>query len=89
MSWLDLISGRPPQPYDPRIDRAAWPDPRREKSLKAHVEECAKRYQELRGSVQDNVIEIYGLRRLLWIVIALLIANKVIDLGQFATLAAN
>lgn len=84
MSLLDLIGGRPPKPYDPRLDHAALPDPRKEKSLRAHVEECARRYQELRGSIQDNVIEMHYLRRLLWAVIGLLILNKVIDLGQLS-----
>lgn len=89
MSLLDLIGGRAPKPYDPRLDHAALPDPRRERSLKSHVEECAKRYQELRGSIQDNVIEMHGLRRLLWAVIGLLVLNKVIDLGQLMAVVGN
>ena len=86
MSIIDIVSrlaGRPPARYNPYEDHASLPDPRKERTLRQHVDECAKRYRELRGAIQDGVIEQYNQRVLLWIVIALLVANKAIDLSKF------
>lgn len=86
MSLIDILqslNGRQPERYNPQYDRATLPDPAREKTLKGHVLECGKRYIELRGALQDQAIEQWRQRRLLWIVIALLAANKVVDVSQF------
>ena len=83
MSLLELIFKQPSR-YDPRYDPATRPDFSREKTLKAHVEECGKRYVELRTAIQDGVIEQDRIRKLLLAIIALLVLNKVIDISQFA-----
>lgn len=84
-----MLLGSSPPRYDPRYDHATRPDFSREKTLKSHVQECGKRYVELRAAIQDGAIEQYHTRRLLWVIVALLVLNKVIDVSQLATLLGN
>jgi hypothetical protein len=45
-------------------------------NLQLHVEMCARRYKTLADRLRNQ-------NRLLWVLVALLLANKVIDLSQF------
>lgn len=89
MSLLDAFFGRPPDPYDPRLDPLAEADPMESRKLSFHVRECARRWVELRLDLGALAIEQHRQNRMLWIVIALLVANKVIDVSALATLFAN
>ena len=81
MTLLDLLGKRPP-PYNPTLNRSSFPDPKKEKTLAGHVQECAARYHELRTDSQDIRIELFDQRRLIYLVIGLLVANQLIDLSQ-------
>ena len=82
MSLIDAIFGAPPPRYDINLHRSTAPDPKKERTLAAHVKECAARYIELRTDAQDIRIELHQLKRLLWLVVGLLVVNKVIDISQ-------
>lgn len=89
MSLLDMVFGPPPQRYDSRYDRSMVPDPMESRKLSLHVRECAKRYAELREAIQDGAIEQHNQKRLLWVVIALLVVNKAIDVSSIAAFFAG
>ena len=82
MTLIDLLGGHRPPRYDANLHRSTIPDPKKEKTLSKHVEECAARFHELRTDNQDIRIELFELRRLIYLVIGLLLLNKVIDISQ-------
>ncbi len=87
MTLLDLLGQRPPR-YDATLHRSSFPDPKKERTLAGHVQECAARYHELRTDSQDIRIELFELRRLIYLVIGLLVVNKVIDISQIMAVIA-
>lgn len=88
MTLIDLLGGHRPPRYDANLHRSSFPDPKRERTLAGHVQECAARYHELRTDSQDIRIELFELRRLIYLVIGLLVVNKVIDISQIMAVVA-
>lgn len=70
MSVLDLLFGA--ARVKPSEGLGGF-DEREEKDLGLHVNNCARRYDDLRTSLE-------GVRLLLWIVIAILLASNFMDL---------
>lgn len=68
MSVLDLLFG---QPRVKPSEGLGGFDKREEEDLGLHVANCARRYDDLRTSID-------GLRLLVWVVILLLLASNVI-----------
>lgn len=86
MALLDLFFGSAPEPYDWRADPLARISERETKMLSAHVKECLRRWVDLQTTIGHLKVEQSRQNRLLWFVIALLVANKVIDVGAIAAL---
>lgn len=86
MSLLDTILGKPPEHYDPEDDALAKVDPIETKSAPFAARRNAERYTKAMTTVSVVAQEVSGTRRLLLIIIALLIANKAIDIGVIAGL---
>lgn len=84
MSLLDIVFGKLPE-YDASRDPMAHPDEREAKDLSLHVRQCAKRYETLMLAITEARANIYGTQRLLLVIIALLLANKVIDFSVLRT----
>ncbi len=84
MSLLDIVFGKLPE-YDASRDPMAHPDEREAKDLSLHVRQCAMRYQTLMLAITEARANIYGTQRLLLVIIALLLMNKVIDFSVLTT----
>lgn len=84
MSLLDIVFGKLPE-YDASKDPMAHPDEREAKDLSLHVRQCAKRYETLMLAITEARANIFGTQRLLLIIIALLLMNKVIDFSVLRT----
>jgi predicted aspartyl protease len=84
VSFLDVVFGAPPEaPEEEDVDQLEG------RNLGLHVRECTRRYNDLNANIHKTAVEIYGTRRLLIIIIAILIANKVIDVSLLTGLFAQ
>lgn len=80
-----MLFGERPERYDPRLDPRASPVTGERQKLSVHVDQCAMRQVEIKQKLSDMRIDRWNDRRLLIAIIALLVLNKVIDLGQLAS----
>lgn len=85
MSLLDTIIGSAPKAYDPEDDGLAKVDPLEGRSAPFAARRNTQRYVVVKEELSGVAAEVYGTRRLLVIIIALLIANKVIDVSVLAS----
>lgn len=85
MSLMDAIFGARPE-YDPDTDPMAIPDERESKDQAFHVRQDARRYAAVMHTVTGVAGQQQGTQRLLIVIIALLIANKAIDVSFFTGL---
>lgn len=76
MSLIDLITGQRGKPSE---GLGGFDQEREGTDLSLHVANCAKRYDDLRASI-DSV------RILLWLIIALLLASNVITVERIVGL---
>ena len=86
MAFLDVLFGSSPEPYDWRSDPLAQVDAREAKSHIVHVRECLNRWVDLQTAIGQLRIEQHRQNRLLWFVIALLVANKIVDVSTLTAL---
>jgi len=80
MTLLDSIFGQAPS-YDADKDPYAIPDERESKDLALHVRACTRRYEMLMTEIAKTHQNVHSTQRLLVVIIALLIANKLIDVS--------
>jgi hypothetical protein len=86
VSLFDLMIGAMPDKYDPDDDALARPDPMELKSHSFHVRQDATRYAVAMAAISRIERDGAATRRLLVVIIGLLVANKVIDIGVIAGL---
>lgn len=80
-----MLFGERPERYDPRLDPRAQPVSGERQKLAIHVDQCAIRQVEIKQKLSDMRIDRWNDRRLLIAIIALLVLNKVLDIGQLAS----
>lgn len=83
MSVFDFFSGTKESSSD---DPLSKPLADEQSDLSLHVELCARRYKSLFDKIADTTKRIKTVERLLWVVVVLLLLNKVIDLQQLGAI---
>jgi hypothetical protein len=83
MAIFDELFGK----EEKEVDQLANLVPGETDSLDNHAKLCALRYKTLADRAYATNQKLRSQNRLIWLILALLIANKIIDLSQIAAVA--
>ena len=82
---IDAIIGEKPKPYNWRDDPRARPLPAERDNLSVHVDQCTIRQIEIKQMFSRTLVDRYGDRKLLLIILVLLFASNAEKMREVIT----